>query len=1458
MKTCRLLASFLCLGAYALLTGCGGSSGNSGGGGNGGGGGGSQAPTVTSISPTSVMAGSGNLTLTLNGSGFLTTTTVQVGGAAEQTAYVSSTQVTATIPASQLASGAQLGVIALNGSSSSGSGSPINLQVTNPSPTITSVSPTTELAGSASPVVAVTGTGFVPSTQIQVNGAARTTTFTSVTQVNATLTATDVATAGNLSLTAVNTAPGGGTSTAATVTVSNPVPFLSGVNPRSFLTGAGPTTVTITGGNFDAASTVMVNGSAVPTTFVSSTQLTISVASQTSAQEFAVTILNPTPGGGTSATQYFFALAPTAAPVISSVSPTQFVAGSTSTYLDVNGSNFAQQVGTSVIYVTGTVLWNGTPLTTVSGYYAGTTQEIVAAVPASLLTTVGNATVTVTSTVATPNTSNAIVVPITNPPPPTLTEIYPTSGPIDTATQLTLDGSGFTANSTVAVNGITVSSQFLNSTELTTTIPASAIATPGNINITVTTPAPGGGTTPPLPFTAYIGITNNDIVYNPNDGLLYASIPGSAPGMGNSVVGIDPVTGNVTRQIWVGSNPNKLALSTDRTQLFVSLDGAGAVAQLNLTTGQIVNQFSLGVQIVDNPTSSALYLAAVPGLPNSVAVASTLTNGGTGVTIYDSGVPRSKTSYSLNYGVGPLSFGATASTLYLWSNSGVDQLTVDSTGISAGSVLNSTSYYNYGFGNIQFDNGNLYLGNGTVLNASTGALLGTFYVNASTAATGPIVSDSTLGLAFVGSSNYLVNTTNVLAFNESTFNSSGSIPFSIGNGGNSLLKIVRWGQDGVAFNTSSQIFILQSPVVKDLSPSPADLSTSLVAPQSATTGSTVSYVATVKNLGPNPAQGATLSMTLDSSFIVNSINASQGTCITGNAFTCDLGNLASGSSITVTASATPTTAGIFAGSTVVSSVTYDPVTTNNQSTSSTTVTGSFYAMAPSVTSISPALVQAGSGAFTLTVNGSGFNPNSTINVGGAGVATTYVSATQLTASVTANSIANYGWVPVTASNLSPGGGTSAVLPLTIYAVVNVPANSILFDPFSQNLYATVPSTATNLTGNSIVSINPNTTVVGTPIPVGSGPNPMAETTNGNYLFVGLSGSDSLAQFDLIHQTVDATIPLTYTQSGSTSSVPATYLAAIPGTDSSLGINFTNTWGNFGIFDISGNTGSFLPNLSGIYAGMSPVFADTTLLYAAENSTFYRYSVNSNGLTLIDSTAVTGLGGQSGPGFTLADGIVYGGNGGIINPSTTPPSQIATLPPVDFYTQGITDYAVTSLPDPSIQKNFLMSENAAGTWEYALIRYDLNHYLPENYLIMPASASGVESNWTMLRFGQDGIALLSYDNFGTSPPAVVLMLLRGPFVTPQELTTNSAANLASSSAGTLTHGAGNTLLTITGSNFTPGMAVTWNGNYRTTQWISPTQATVYIPASDLVNAGSGSMIATNPGAPASNALTITIN
>ena len=178
-----------------------------------------MTPAITSISPAKLPAGSAASTLTIAGSGFLSTSMVEVGGAAEVTTYVSSSQLTAAIPAAQLTSGAELSVIVSNGSvSSSGS----TLEVDNPAPVIASVSPTSALAGTASVVLNFIGTGFVPSTVINVNGAPRTTTFVSPTQVSAALPSTDLASAGTLSIAAVNPAPGGGTSAAATLAISNP------------------------------------------------------------------------------------------------------------------------------------------------------------------------------------------------------------------------------------------------------------------------------------------------------------------------------------------------------------------------------------------------------------------------------------------------------------------------------------------------------------------------------------------------------------------------------------------------------------------------------------------------------------------------------------------------------------------------------------------------------------------------------------------------------------------------------------------------------------------------------------------------------------------------------------------------------------------------------------------------------------------------------------------------------------------------------------------------------------------------------------------------------------------------------------------------------------------------------------------------------------------------------------
>lgn len=69
-----------------------------------------------------------------------------------------------------------------------------------------------------------------------------------------------------------------------------------------------------------------------------------------------------------------------------------------------------------------------------------------------------------------------------------------------------------------------------------------------------------------------------------------------------------------------------------------------------------------------------------------------------------------------------------------------------------------------------------------------------------------------------------------------------------------------------------------------------------------------------------------------------------------------------------------------------------------------------------IVGLSPNVVSAGGGNFTLTVNGMGFVSGATVNWNGTALSTTYVSASQLTAVVPANLIASTGYASVTVTN----------------------------------------------------------------------------------------------------------------------------------------------------------------------------------------------------------------------------------------------------------------------------------------------------------------------------------------------------------------------------------------------------------------------------------------------------------
>ncbi|MEP7341654.1 MAG: SBBP repeat-containing protein [Acidobacteriota bacterium] len=107
------------------------------------------------------------------------------------------------------------------------------------------------------------------------------------------------------------------------------------------------------------------------------------------------------------------------------------------------------------------------------------------------------------------------------------------------------------------------------------------------------------------------------------------------------------------------------------------------------------------------------------------------------------------------------------------------------------------------------------------------------------------------------------------------------------------------------------------------------------------------------------------------------------------------------------------------------------VETRPSSPDATTTVSSGQTPAPQLASVSPVSTTAGGPAFTLTVNGTNFVNGAKVRWNGADKTTTFVSATELKATIPAADIAASGAASITVFNPAPGGGVSNALPFTI-------------------------------------------------------------------------------------------------------------------------------------------------------------------------------------------------------------------------------------------------------------------------------------------------------------------------------------------------------------------------------------------------------------------------------------------
>jgi hypothetical protein len=300
----------------------------------------------------------------------------------------------------------------------------------------------------------------------------------------------------------------------------------------------------------------------------------------------------------------------------------------------------------------------------------------------------------------------------------------------------------------------------------------------------------------------FIALKANDLIYDEHRGVIYATVPGTVPVVGNRVHVIDPIAGLVDHSVFAGSEPNKMALSDDGQYLYLGLDGAAAAARFELPNLILDLQFTLG----NDPFFGPLYvedLEVQPGNPGVIAVSRRrlgVSPRHGGVAIYDEGVARPDQTPD-HTGANAITFGLAADTLYGYNNEttefGFRTMRVDQDGVTTISVAPDLIS---GFSSdIEHAEGVIYSTNGRALSPAGPTLLGTYTGVGFATSVAPDPSTDRI---------YFLTADAVIHIYElSTFVFVDTIDVVGATG--TADDLIRWGDNGLAFTTTdSQVVLL--------------------------------------------------------------------------------------------------------------------------------------------------------------------------------------------------------------------------------------------------------------------------------------------------------------------------------------------------------------------------------------------------------------------------------------------------------------------------------------------------------------------------------------------------------------------------------------------------------------------------------------------------------------------------
>ena len=295
------------------------------------------------------------------------------------------------------------------------------------------------------------------------------------------------------------------------------------------------------------------------------------------------------------------------------------------------------------------------------------------------------------------------------------------------------------------------------------------------------------------------------------------------------------------------------------------------------------------------------------------------------------------------------------------------------------------------------------------------------------------------------------------------------------------------------------------------------------------------------------------------------------------------------------------------------------------------------------------------------------------------------------------------------------------------ALSSLPANRMVYDSLRQRIYASVPSRAGGVRGNTVTIINPATSSIDASIPVGSEPDALTISADGQYLYVGLDGAGFVRRINLTTRQVDLSFAL-----GADSFFGPMFAESLAVSPSNSNIVVVSReysgiaphHAGVAIF----NNGVQLSNTTPRFDGSNVIaFASSSNLYGYCNEQtsygFFRMQVNNNGVTVLDETPGL-INGHA--RIAYDSGLVYSTTGNVLDPAAK--NVVGTF--------SVASGADAVVPDSSTNKVFFLIYDSVSK-KVTITGFDKNSHQQTGSLNVAAATS---EGTDLVRWGTNGFAV----------------------------------------------------------------------------------------------------------------------